>query len=111
ESLCAIIDTGFTGGVAVTDDDAKKLSLREHPAGGRVVYGGGDGETWVRPRLADLSEIHLGTLTFRNVPAAYARGGIGECGNLLGMEILSRHRVIFDLGNQRVWLLPRAAGA
>jgi hypothetical protein len=26
------------------------------------------------------------------------------------MAVLSQHRLVFDLGNRRVWLLPRSLG-
>lgn len=109
QSICAVIDTGADGGIYLTDGLVQKLGLATHPAGGTTVtLGAATGETWERPILAPLQGARLAHL---NLGATSVRHSVrtDACSNVIGMEVLSRYRLIFDLPKRRLWLLPRAA--
>jgi hypothetical protein len=110
--ICAVIDTGFNGGLALTSEIVTELALPPDPAGGTRVARDGFGNRYERPLLAPLNELRFGSLAYQNVPVTQSLplplAGSQQCGNVLGMAVLYRLRLIFDLQNQRVWLLPRA---
>jgi len=108
--VCAVIDTGFNGGVALSSEIVNALALPPDPAGGTRVARDGFGNRYERPLLAPLTDLRFGGLAYQNVPVTQSPPlpDAQQCGNVLGMAILYRLRLIFDLQNQRVWLLPRA---
>jgi hypothetical protein len=108
EEICLIVDTGFNGGIGVTPEMANKLDLKRHPGGGVRAAEDGYGNRVLAPELAPLQEVRVGDHIYRDVPIMGAiPNSVGRCGNL-GMALLSRSRIVFDLKNQRMWLLPRA---
>jgi hypothetical protein len=72
-----------------------------------MISEGALGERWERPELSALEEVKLEGLSFRNVNVAHSNGA-AKCANVIGMEVLSRHRLVFDLKNRRIWFLPRS---
>ena len=110
KSVCAIVDTGFYGSVALSPKTVDKLALPIIPGSKAPSYGVG-GKVSEATALEPLKELRVGDQLYRNVQDASMddRFGVGPnaCSALLGMKILSRHRIIFDLGNHRMWLLPR----
>jgi hypothetical protein len=105
--ICAAIDTGFNGGIALSDDLVRKLNLPKDPARGVFVAYDVFGKRHEAPSLAPLKQVQIGELHYRDIPVAGTTIVEEDCGNLVGMAVLRRHRVIFDLPNQRLWLLPR----
>jgi hypothetical protein len=105
-TICAIIDTGFDSGLALSPKLVKELSLPTLP-GLKVVYRGFNGRREEAPALAPLPRLEFAGQAFQDVPVigAVPRES-DECGNLLGMAVLSRQRLVFDLGKKRMWLLP-----
>lgn len=104
---CALIDTGLGSGVVLSSRDVSRLSLPT-VAGRTSKYMGVDGILREAPSLAPLDQLSFAGHSYRDVPAL---GRATEdkkwgCENLIGMAVLSRHRVIFDLGSKRMWLLP-----
>lgn len=108
EPVCAILDTGFNAGVALSGDVLAALALPRGAAHTSVT--GPGGAQWSAPARAALEQVAFGGQHYRDVPLTEKKSDVAwSCPNLLGMAVLSRHRLVFDLGNQRVWLLPRAA--
>ncbi|HTQ36282.1 MAG TPA: aspartyl protease family protein [Steroidobacteraceae bacterium] len=107
---CAIIDTGYGFGLALNSDLVARLALPSNP-NVRHSYTRADGTRHDSPALFPLDEVIIGGWIFRDVPAVSLASGerLGDksCGNLVGMNILARHHVIFDMRNDRIWLLPR----
>jgi predicted aspartyl protease len=109
QQVCAILDTGFNSGVALTGEVLDGFALPQ--AAGHTMLAGFGGVRWQAPVLAPLEQVHFGTQHYRNVSLTEKKsGGEWECPNLLGMAVLSQHHVVFDLKHRRVWLLPRSAG-
>jgi hypothetical protein len=109
QEVCAILDTGFNSGVALSGEVLSALSLPQ--AAGQTTLTGLGGARWNVPALAPLEQVGFSNQLYRDVPVTEKKSDVEwPCPNLLGMAVLSRHRVIFDLKNQRVWLLPRATG-
>lgn len=109
QEVCAILDTGFNAGVALSGEVLSALALPQ--AAGLTTVNGLGGARWNVPALAPLDEVGFSNRLYRDVPVTEKKSNVAwPCPNLLGMAVLSRHRVIFDLQNQRVWLLPRATG-
>jgi predicted aspartyl protease len=109
EQICAIVDTGFNAGLALMPKVLEKLALPPHPAGGTITARGAFGVRHEAPALAPLDNLQVGGLVYRAVPVGYAPPWAeDECNNLLGMDVLYRHRLVFDFPNRRFWLLPRA---
>jgi hypothetical protein len=107
--VCAILDTGFNSGVALSGEVLDALALPQ--AAGHTTLTGLGGRRWNVPSLAPLDEVGFSNQLYRDVPVTEKKSDVAwPCPNLLGMAVLSRHRVIFDLKNERVWLLPRASG-
>jgi predicted aspartyl protease len=106
-AICAILDTGTNAGVHIAADIAADLALPVNAQRGtrRAQFGGGS-ET-VMPALFPLEDLQIGDHRYQNVPASQRPASGKSCGSLLGMAILGRHRLILDLRNSRVWLLPR----
>jgi hypothetical protein len=104
--ICAVVDTGFNGELAVTSEVLKEFVLPNDPAGGVWKAIGAYGETIERPALTPLKELQVGQLHHEVVKLGHAPRS-GKCANLFGMGILYHYRVIFDLENRRLWLLPR----
>jgi predicted aspartyl protease len=112
EPVCAIVDTGFNAGLALTPQVLVKLALPPHPAGGTIIARGAFGVQHESPALAPLDNLQVGGLVYRAVPVGHAPPWADEdCSNLLGMDVLYRHRLLFDLRNRRFWLLPRAGNS
>ncbi len=107
EPVCAIVDTGFYGGVILSPKTVGKLALASIP-GSKVRGGGVGGREYEAPALEPLKELRVGDRLYQDVPLAVDPMSKGRCSALLGMKILSKHRIIFDLGNRRMWLLPRS---
>jgi predicted aspartyl protease len=106
--LCAILDTGFNGGLAVPPEVATKLALPTAP--GTSVGVGFNGRRSEAPNLARLSELSLGGRVYNDVPAmghVPSNNSPDECRSLVGMAVLSRHHLIIDMGKKRIWMLPR----
>ncbi|MEO6078367.1 MAG: aspartyl protease family protein [Steroidobacteraceae bacterium] len=104
-AVCAIIDTGFNSGIAMAAEVVKELALPKD-ADTKMVAQGIGGERFELSGLAPLKEVRIGDQVYDNVPVSelpYQE----PCGELLGMSVLGRNRVIFDLRKQRIWLLPR----
>lgn len=106
--VCAMLDTGYNSGLAVTQKVVDKLSLPSDPGGRRSVTSAAFGERYEQPALAPIREVRLGDFTYYDVAVVHAPSESVECVNLVGMAILSQHRVIFDLQHERVWLLSRS---
>jgi predicted aspartyl protease len=109
--VCVRVDTGYYSGLALTPEVIGKLNLPARASGGTVTIHGAFGFTQASPALAPVDNVQIGGLMYREVETGYAPsrpGMTNRCGNLLGMNVLYRHRVIFDLKNRRFWLLPRA---
>ena len=107
--VCAVIDTGFNGGLALAPELVSALGLPPDPAGGTRVAQDGFGNRYDRPLLAPLQEMRFGQLVYNNVPVTYGLPlpEASACGNVLGMAVLQRHHIIFDVGHGRVWFLLR----
>ena len=107
--ICAVIDTGFNGGLALAPELVTELGLAPDPAGGTRVAQDGFGNRYERPLLAPLAEMRFGQLVYNNVPVTHGLPlpDAGACGNVLGMTVLYRHRLVFDLAHARVWFQPR----
>jgi hypothetical protein len=109
QEVCAILDTGFNSGVALSGEVLSALALPQ--AAGHTTLSGLGGARWNVPALAPLDRVGFSNQLYRDVPVTEKKSDVAwPCPNLLGMAVLSNHRVIFDLKNQRVWLLPRATG-
>ncbi len=109
QSLCAILDTGFNSGVALSGEVLTQLAL-PHVEGQSALTGFG-GVKWQAPALAPLREVGFSEQMYRDVPLSEKKSATQwACPNLLGMAVLSRHHLIFDLQNHRVWMLPRSSG-
>ncbi len=107
QQVCAILDTGFNSGLALSGEVLSALALPK--AAGQTTLSGLGGARWNVPALAPLDEVGFSDQLYRDVPVTEKKSDVEwPCPNLLGMAVLSRHHVIFDLKNQRVWLLPRA---
>jgi predicted aspartyl protease len=104
--ICAVIDTGFNSGVALTPKLATDLALPTIPGQSAILLGLDGTPTKVRA-LVPLHEVQFGERISHAVPVF---GGVPNdtirCPNLLGMSILSGYHVIFDLKKPRIWLLP-----
>lgn len=107
-TLCATVDTGFDSGIALSSRIVDELSLPV-VAGRSAVYQGVGGNRVVVPSLKPLEEVHIGGGTYRDVEVV---GRLPNeelrCEGLVGMKILSQHRVVFDMKQRRIWLLPRS---
>jgi predicted aspartyl protease len=109
QQVCAILDTGFNSGVALTSEVLGELALPQ--LAGHTMLTGFGGVRWQVPALAPLQQVEFGAQSYRDIPITEKKsGGEWDCPNLLGMAVLSHHRVIFDLQHRRVWLLPRSGG-
>lgn len=109
QPVCAILDTGFNAGLALSGEVLSALALPQ--AAGHTTVKAFGGRQWNVPALAALEEVGFSGQLYRDVPLTEKKSDVTwTCPNLLGMAVLSRHRVIFDLKNQRVWLLPRSGG-
>lgn len=107
QTLCAIVDTGFNGGLLVTDETVSEFGLVRDPTRGPATTSGPLSERVQRPALMPLDELRLGEFVFSDVRVINYPGLDKRCSNLLGMAVLSRYRVIFHMGERRFWLLPR----
>ncbi|MEJ0098801.1 MAG: retropepsin-like aspartic protease [Pseudomonadota bacterium] len=106
--ICAIIDTGFNSGIALTPELAKEFALATDQ-GQTTIVQGIDGRPRSVPLIAPLDKVQFGGRTLRNVPAVGAvPSEERHCPNLVGMAVLSSYHVIFDLKRERIWLLPRS---
>ncbi len=106
--ICAVIDTGFNSGIALTPTLVKELALPTIP-GRTTVVQGIDGKPRSVPVLAALNEVQINGQTIRGVPVVGSvPGDETRCANLVGMAILSGYRLIFDLERAHMWLLPRS---
>lgn len=104
--LCTIIDTGFSGGVAVSRELASELGLPGFPDRLAVSEGFG-GVRYVGAALAPLERVSIGSNVYRELPVIETRRrDEHDCDSLLGMAALARHRLVFDIGGSRVWFLP-----
>jgi hypothetical protein len=108
EPVCATVDTGYGGGVALAQKTVDELALPIIPGvKARLVTEWGIVEDV--PQMKELQELRVGDQLYRNVHLAISPvRGENPCTAILGVDILSRHKVIFDLGNRRMWLLPRS---
>jgi predicted aspartyl protease len=109
-ALCAILDTGFNGGVAMPPEVATRLALPNAP--GTSIGQGFNGRRSESPNLAPLAELSFGGRVFRDVPAmgsVPSQDTKGRCRSLVGMAVLSRHHLIIDMGKKRIWMLPRTS--
>lgn len=107
-TVCATIDTGFDGGLALPPKLVQELALPDDPTKPDVAYTGFRGRGAQAPALAPLSELAIGGQSLRDVPLIGVVPNENEkCSALLGMAILSRFRLVFDMRNDRIWLLPR----
>jgi hypothetical protein len=109
ESVCAILDTGFNSGLALSGEVLAGLALPRGAAETSIT--GPGGAQWSAPAQAALEQVAFGGQQYRDVPLTEKKSDVAwACPNLLGMAVLSQHRLVFDLGNRRVWLLPRSLG-
>jgi hypothetical protein len=108
EPICAIVDTGYGGGVALSQKTVDELALPIIPGLKRPLRLVG-GKVHEAQEMKELQELKVGDRLYRNVHLIVSPiNGEDRCSALLGVDILSRHRVIFDLGNRRMWMLPRS---
>lgn len=110
--ICAILDTGYSGGIALTSAAASELGLSGQPERSEVFVGVG-GVQHAAQRLAPLEMLRIGELTYEDVEVHQMDRGLKRepCGNLLGMSVLREHRMIFDMPGGRIWILPHSAGS
>lgn len=110
--VCAILDTGFSGGVALASAAVRELGLPGQAERSEVFVGVG-GVHHAAQRLAPLETVQLGELTYEDVEVHQMDRGLSRepCGNLLGMGVLRQHRMIFDMPGGRIWILPNSAGS
>jgi predicted aspartyl protease len=107
EPVCAILDTGFNSGLALSGEVLAALALPRGAAETSVT--GPGGAQWSAPARAALEQVSFGNQRYRDVPLTEKKSDVAwSCPNLLGMAVLSRHRLVFDLRNRQVWLLPRS---
>lgn len=106
--ICATIDTGFDSGLALPSKLVKELALPADPRGRRVVYSGFSRQRVEVEALEPLETLTFGDQSTRDVPVVGAvPDEAAKCNALLGMAVLSRYRLIFDMRNDRMWFLPR----
>src|SRR5690606_16833841 len=91
--VCAVVDTGYNSGLAVTPEVAKALSLPVDPSGRRLVARAAFGQQYEQPALAPLTEVRLGEFIYRDVQVGHAPPEKEKCVNLVGMAVLSQHRI------------------
>jgi hypothetical protein len=108
KEVCAVVDTGFFSGLAVTPEIVSEHSLPRDLAGRKLVMRGTFGARHEQEALAPLDQLQIGDRLYRQVPTAYSPSLFENCPNLLGMAVLSQSRLIFDLKNRHIWLLPRS---
>jgi aspartyl protease family protein len=98
-TIRVIVDTGATA-VALTEDSARRLGIRPTPSEFTARISTANGVVGAAPIV--ISEIRLGAITVRNVPAIVVPGNsLGV--NLLGMSFLSRlHK--FEVGGGQLVL-------
>lgn len=107
--LCAMIDTGSNSGLSLAEDVINELALPAAASGRTLVSYGAFGEKYEYPELAPVDQVQVGGLMYRQVWTNHAPPKMAKhCANLLGMNVLYRHHLVFDLRNRRIWLLPRA---
>jgi len=109
QPVCAVLDTGFNAGVALSGEVLDALALPRTAA--RTMLTGFGGVRWNAAVPAPLDEVRFGDEIIRNVPLTEKSGAQWDCPNLIGMALLSRHHLVFDLPHHRVWLLPRPLAA
>jgi predicted aspartyl protease len=106
QPVCAVVDTGFNSGVALSGAALGALSVPQARA--QTTITGFGGVRWQASSLEPLREVGFSSQRYEDVPVSEKKSAVEwECPNLLGMAVLSQHRVIFDLRNRRMWLLPR----
>lgn len=109
-SICATIDTGFDSGLALPPKLVKELALPADPGGRRVVYSGFSRQRVEAEALEPIKELTFGGQSIRDIPVVgVVPNEDGGCDALLGMAVLSRYRLVFDMRNDRMWLLPRGS--
>lgn len=107
-SICASIDTGFDSGLALPSKLVKEFALPADPGGRRVVYSGFSRQRAEAEALEPIKELTFGGQSIRDVPVVgVVPNEEGECSALLGMAVLSRYKLVFDMRNDRMWFLPR----
>jgi len=107
QPVCAVLDTGFNAGVALSGEELDALAL-PRSAGVTTVTGFG-GVRWNAATLPSLHEVRFSDQHYRDVPLTEKKSGVQwDCPNLVGMGVLSHHHIVFDLPHRRIWLLPRA---
>lgn len=102
--ICATIDTGYNRTLGLTDESVRRLGMptREGESTSVAI----DGVRSSRPQLSNIESLAFGGRTFSNLPVQ-AIGGTRRCGNVIGMQILSRFRLYFDLSKNTIWLAAR----
>jgi predicted aspartyl protease len=106
-TIDAFLDTGTNAGILLTAKVVSELALPRDLMH-MIARTGFGGERQVVPSLAALEEVRIGDQIYRNVPAYETPEDQAGPFNFLGMPVLSRHHLIFDLQRNRVWLLPRS---
>jgi aspartyl protease family protein len=98
-TISVIVDTGATA-VALTEESARRLGIRPAQSEFTARISTANGVVGAAPIV--ISEIRLGAITVRNVPAIVVPGNaLGV--NLLGMSFLSRlHK--FEVGGGQLVL-------
>lgn len=91
-----LVDTGATG-VAITDDDARRIGVNMERLDYRVNVSTANGRAQAAP--ITIREFNLPNNSFSNVPALVMQSG-GR--SLLGMEILEEFRSVEIRGDQLI---------
>jgi hypothetical protein len=106
EPICAIVDTGYNSGFALPAAIVEKFGLPEDSRR-NIVALGANNLRYEAKGLKPLAEVQFGDQRQTEVPADPLPPGFGQDCGVLGLSVLSRYRLVFDLGNDRIWFLPR----
>jgi hypothetical protein len=108
--VCAILDTGYSGGISLASTVVNELGLPVQAEEPEVFVGVG-GVRHAARRLVPLEMLQIGELSYEGVEAHQMDRHLKRepCANLLGMGVLRQHRIVFDMPGGRIWILPRSA--
>lgn len=109
EPICAIIDTGSSGTLALTADTVRdhELPIDENIT---IVTRNINGQSYRSNGLQPLTGFELAGQTLENIRPSQRGGGPASgrrCGNLIGRGMLMGYRAIFDIADSKLWLSPR----
>lgn len=104
----ALIDTGSSFGLAVSESSARSFGINLDRGGAR---GGGDvrdlSRSSVSSRRVAPATIQIGSLVLRGIPTDILNGTSASAPVLLGRDALSPFQLTFDPVNHLIRLIPR----